>query len=271
MTSWQKAVKYAAMALAIIMTVSIIGGIVSAVTSFAFAFGLTDEVGEMRTYEVKDGISHLDIKIKGAALDVKLGESFSVESNIVNLSVSDLGGTLSVKQGGSFMWGRSSSGRVTVTVPKETVFDRVSISAGAGKVTIDSLSAKHLKLDLGAGEVKIKSLVATESADIDGGAGKVTVESGEFNKLDLDMGVGEFNLTARLSGRNTLDMGIGKANITLVGKSDEYRIDVDKGIGASKIDGTSVGSGTYGNGDTEVEIDGGIGAMEISFKEITDQ
>ena len=265
MTQWQRAVKYIAMALAILLAVTIIFGIVSAVSSLGLLFGDDSSlIGEMKEDVVSGEVSRLDVELEGASLKIKSGEEFLVESNLKNLSVRVSGGTLSVVQEHIAFTSVGSSASVIIYIPEGTVFDKASIETGAGKLDIDTLSAEYVDLDLGAGQVNIGTLNASEGADIDGGAGQVNIRGGELCKLDLDMGVGEFNLRARLSGRNTFDMGIGAANVTLIGSPDDYCFDISKGLGDAKINGESVGSGKHGSGDTYVQIDGGIGSITVN-------
>ena len=66
---------------------------------------------------------------------------------------------------------------LTIYVPVGTVFENVNITTGAGRLTVDNLSAETIDFELGAGEVSIGSLVATKSADIEGGAGRITVSA----------------------------------------------------------------------------------------------
>ena len=52
MTSTQKIIKYCAIAFALFLAVSIIGGIVSAVASLSFISGGKHDVGDMNTYAI---------------------------------------------------------------------------------------------------------------------------------------------------------------------------------------------------------------------------
>lgn len=272
MTSLQKVIKYLAMGFAVFLTVSIIGGILGAVGLFGGFFGGGSITGEMKTYSVSADVQELDIEIGAADVYIKEGDAFSLESNLKDLKVDEKNGTLTIKDSSKIKLSGSSSVKdavLTLYIPKQTVFDNVRLSTGAGRLTVDALHSQSLDFDLGAGEVSIGNLVAEKSADIDGGAGRITVSGGELCSLDLDMGVGQLNLCSALSGSCKLDLGIGETNVTLIGSKDEYKLDIEKGIGSISIDGKSVSDyGSSGTGDRKVEINGGVGAINIEFKEL---
>ena len=55
-------------------------------------------------------------------------------------------------------------------------------------------------------------------------------------------------------------------DLTLIGAKDDYRISLDKGLGSTVIDNTSVSNSTvYGFGDNSIDIDGGVGGIDIRF------
>ncbi|MBE7080310.1 MAG: DUF4097 domain-containing protein [Clostridiales bacterium] len=271
MTTFQKVIKYLAMALAIFLTVTIIGGILSAIGLLGgFLTGNAVTEG-MQTYSVNTEIRNLDIEINAANLYIKEGEAFSAESNLKNLKVYDKDECLTIKDltKNKLFGGDSYENAVlTIYVPVGTVFENVNLTTGAGRLTVDNLSAETIDFELGAGEVSIGSLIATKSADIEGGAGRITVSGGALKNLDIDMGVGELNLTSAFSGECNLDMGIGESNITLIGMKDDYKLDLEKGLGSITIDGKDVSDfGSSGNGTNKVDISGGIGAINIRFEE----
>ena len=272
MTTFQKVIKYLAIAFAIFLTVTIIGSIFSAIGLFG-GFFTDDAVTEnMKTYSVSTEIRNLDIVINAADLYIKEGEAFSVESNLKNLKVDDDNGRLTIKDltKNKLFGGYSYEKAVlTIYVPTGTVFENVNLTTGAGRLTVDNMYAETIDFELGAGEVSIGALVATKSADIDGGAGRITVSGGALKNLDMDMGVGELNLTSSLSGECKLDMGVGNSNITLIGNKDDYKLDLEKGIGSISIDGKNVSDfSNSGNGTNEVEINGGVGAINVRFEEV---
>ncbi len=267
MTTFQKAVKYVAIGLAIFLTVSIIGSILSLFGLFSGFFRDNSVNEDISTYTISSNISSLDLKINAADFQVKQGEKFSVESNLKHLTVDDKNGVLTIKETKKF-GSVYKNAILTLYIPADTMFERANISTGAGRLIVDNLSAKTMNFELGAGEVSIDSLIATKSADIEGGAGKITISGGALNNLDMEMGVGQLNLTSSLTGKCQLDSGVGETNVTLIGNENDYKLELEKGLGSISVNGKDVsGYSNIGNGTNEVEINGGIGAINVEFKE----
>ncbi len=265
MTTFQKAVKYLAMAFAIFLTVSIIGGILSMFGLFGGFFGGDAVTEDIKTYTVSSDIKSLEVKINAADFTIKQGDSFSVESNLKYLTVEDKNGVLTIRDTKKFI--RTYTGAVlTLYIPADTVFDKANITTGAGRLTVDNLSADTMNFELGAGEVAIDTLVASSDIDINGGAGKITISGGALHNLDLDMGAGQLNLMSALTGESDFDLGVGESNITVIGNKNDYKLDIEKGLGNITVDGTSVSNiKGQGNGNNDIEISGGIGAINLKF------
>ena len=274
MTTLQKVIKYLALAFAIFLTVSIVGGILSAVGLLGSLFSDDDAewgdvIGETKTYTVSSEISDLNIQINAADFYIKEGNSFSVESNLKNLEVDEKNGCLTLKDLTKIKLNGSNAYEnavLTIYVPVGMVFDNVNIKTGAGRFTVDSLSAATIGFELGAGDVTISKLIAEKSANIEGGAGRITISNGAIKDLALKMGMGQLNLTAALTGDSELELGVGESNITLLGSKDDYELDIEKGIGNITVDGKNVTDyGSSGNGANEVDIHGGVGAINVRF------
>ena len=279
MTTLQKVIKYLALAFAIFLTVSIVGGILSAVGLLGSLFSDDDAewgdvIGETKTYTVSSEISDLNIQINAADFYIKEGNSFSVESNLKNLEVDEKNGCLTLKDLTKIKLNGSNAYEnavLTIYVPAGMAFDNVNIKTGAGRFTVDSLSAATIGFELGAGDVTISKLIAEKSANIEGGAGRITISNGAIKDLALKMGMGQLNLTAALTGDSELELGVGESNITLLGSKDDYELDIEKGIGNITVDGKNVTDfGSSGNGANEVDIHGGVGVINVRFEDGTE-
>jgi len=269
MTSFQKAIKYLAIALALFLALNIMYGIISAIGLIGSLFNGDSVNDNVRSYDISSDIQRLEIKINAADLSIKQGEVFSVESNLKNLEVSDKNGVLKIKETKRSV--STYEGAVlTVYVPYDTVFEKANIITGAGRFTADVLSADKIGLELGAGEVLIETLNAASEIDIEGGAGQIKILGGTLYDLDLDMGIGQLEITSEFCGKCEFDLGVGESDITVIGHRDDYKIEIEKGIGNIKIDGKTVSDfGSSGSGDNKIAISGGIGAINLNFKEKT--
>ncbi|MGN0570050.1 MAG: DUF4097 family beta strand repeat-containing protein [Candidatus Fimenecus sp.] len=269
MTSWQKAIKYLAMAFALFLIVSILSGIFGALGLVSNVFDDKDAVGEMKTYTVSGDIRELKLDINAARLIITEGDAFSVQSNNKYLKVTEQDTCLEITETERYYTNTSNKIQLEICIPKGTTFQKADIYTGAGQVKIDRLAAEDLYLELGAGQVQIDTLEASRSSKIIGGAGQVTVKNGTLQNLDLDMGVGELRFTSALKGDCDLDMGVGAAHLTLIGSADDYRIELDKGVGAATLDGENLPDGAVrGNGINEIDIEGGVGEIRIAFAEL---
>lgn len=264
MTNLQKVIKYCAMALAVFLTVSIIGGILGAVGAVSLLFGGDGVTEAMKVYDISGEVQELEIDIAAADFQITAGDAFKVESNIKNLTVENKNGVLKITEDDRLWKIGEEEARLVLCIPDGTVFSKAEIVTGAGRVTAAVLSCEQLKLELGAGEFIVDSLTAIKSADIDGGAGRLQINDGELNNLELDMGVGALKLQSAIKGEANLSMGVGKAELALTGSEEEYKFKVDKGIGRITVNGNEL-SGTYGSGENVIDIDGGVGEIEIKF------
>lgn len=268
MTQLQRIIKYAAMAFAIFLTVSIVGSILSGIALFTGIQLAKDKSdGDMPGTTYESTIEKLDIDVAGVDLTIKVGESFSVETDNENIMQKEKNGKLKITEKKQNWLGTEVEGTLVIIIPEDTILKDVEIDAGAGKVEMSDLTTQNLDLTLGAGKVEITGLTVTQTTEIDGGAGNLTIADSSMHNLDLDMGIGELELVAKITGSSDVDFGIGEANITLIGNLADYRLCMSAGIGKATIDGKSMKNETYyGEGASLINMEGGIGAVKIVFQ-----
>ena len=266
MTPFQRIIKYLAVAFALFLVISIFSGIFGALGLVSGLVG-SEPAGETRSYPVTGEIENLDLEISAAALKIIPGDRFSVESNHKYLTVMEEKGVLTVSEKRSNFGVSSGDVAVVMTIPEKYVFEGALISAGAGKVSIDTLSAKELTLELGAGATEIGTLEVKNHSSVSSGTGKLTIRDGELHDLSMEMGVGKLEFTGRMTGNCDVDFGIGGAELTLLGSRDEYQIELYKGIGEVTLNGKDMSDGgVYGTGENRIDIDGGVGSIRIQLE-----
>lgn len=262
----------------------IVGLIILLVGIVVFIVGLimwkTGGIDKYFTYESftitnqpMDGINDLEIKVGGAQLVIKKGgEKLDVVAE--NLPEDEyIYGTqdgkfyLKRKSGFEFIYpsiigllsDKNTDPKITITLPDKE-YNKVEIAVGAGTADIDGLTARNADISVGAGEMTARDFKVTGELDIDLGTGESTFENFDANKVDLDTGIGQTNFSGSVYGGMEADCGIGEVNITIFGRSSDYDIDVDSGIGSINVNRNS-----SGRGDIPMNINGGIGEVNVTF------
>lgn len=259
MTSSQRTIKYLAIALAIVIILSMVSGVLWLCRNiFEFnVFPYSNSNLASETYDL-DNYKSIDINVGASNLTIKTCESATLEIT-ENIKYEIINDELIIKDQNRRY---NKNSKITLCITK-TTFENVKIDGGAGNTTISDIGANKIKLDLGAGNITIDNITALESFKLSGGAGDIKIFNASLNNSVMDLGVGNFTLNTILTGDTDIDMGVGNLDITLSDGIENYKFDVDKGIGNITIDGMKKSSGIYGVGSTLVKIDGGIGNIKI--------
>ena len=266
MTTFQKIIKYCAIAFAIFLSVSIIGGVLSAITGLGFLFGENNISKNMKSFPILETVRNVEVNISASRLEIRTGDKFKVQSNHKDVTAKCVNGLLKVKEKKVAFGVDSKGGKTIITIPKDTKFDSVDISTGAGTVKIDFLETEKLSLDLGAGEVNIEKLSVNNKTKINGGVGEINIDNGKLNNAEIDMGIGELSYAGTFTDNCEISSGIGEINLILEDDESNYKFEADKGIGEITIGGKKIGDDeVYGSGNNKIELSGGIGAIKVSF------
>ncbi len=216
--------------------------------------------------EVRQNLKELKIDVRTAAVRIVDADEFRVETNNKHMMQEYRDGRLSLIEQSFDFWADDWESELVIYWPSGMKLEEAYLSTGASQVRIDKLEAETVSLGLGAGRAEIGKLVATRVTNIDGGAGVLEIADGELHNLDLDMGVGRVAISAQMTGKNKIDAGLGRLEVNLKGNTEDYSVKINKGLGAVRINGQNIGDGeVYGNGEAMVEIDGGVGSIEVEI------
>lgn len=273
MSIGQKVIKYLAIAFAIALIVGIITTIVRVVSSIPLTLKIgknnsdSNNVIETSSDFESENIAFLDIDIAYSNLTIRKGEYLKVESSDKDIQCKQDEQKIIIKERNSNWFNNTKKEELIVYVPENLQFDKVNINTGVGKVNIEILNTKVLKMDLGAGETSIQNINITESAKIDTGAGKVNIKEAKINDLRCDLGIGATEISAKLLGNTRIGTGVGSLKLDVLGKKEEYETKVNKGLGNVTIDEEKISDNeVVGNGENKIDIDGGVGEIKINFR-----
>ena len=276
MTSFQRMIKYLGMALALLITVTIIGGICAAIygfTSYRNKKVISDvkvvsdiiEFGEFSSMDIDSGISNVIIET---------GDNYAIETVNVpdTLDVEIKGETLTISNREEFVnwftdkdWTQES--KIRITVPTGYSGNKIHLQIGTGNVSISDVSVDKFIVDGGVGDLTGSNLVIAD-VQVDAGVGDVEFEDVDFGKVDINSGVGNIIIEGTIRDDSDFDGGVGNIDLTLLGSRDDYSINVDSGIGGVYIDGDEIESFDESDHDKPIlELNGGVGSISVDFLE----
>ena len=275
MTTTQKIIKYLAIAFALFLVISI----------FSIIFGLSREIISSINSDKKDSklleeyttisnnvnnIESFKIDISNDNIEIKEGEKFEVKTNDPDVKFYHENSKVKIKTDKTFSWHLSNSSRGTIIIylPNEFNISELDLNLGAGKIDIDKIFVETLLMDLGAGTMTAKEINVYEKATINGGAGNINIYSGTINNLNLKLDAGNASIQSDLTGSNTLTTGVGKLNLGLSRSKDNYKFDINKGLGNIILNDFDVSEDILiGDGETKIKISGAVGNIIINTAE----
>lgn len=275
MSTGQQIIKVIAIIFGIVLIVNIFGWIIFGLSTFLGIFipeeKTTSQIENAEFSETYTNINQIEIKTEVAKLTVKQStdDLFKVEGyNLANKFSSKANGeTLKVQESGNknLFNIHNSTPEVIVYVPKDKTIDYLEMKIGVGTNIVKDITVEKFKLDGGAGTTSISNLTSNNTT-INGGAGTTDIYNSKLNNLDLETGVGKVAISAKITGKSKIECGVGKTDISLVGSKTDYSIVTKTGIGKLSLDGKNCQDGyTYGNGNNQIKISAGVGAVDISF------
>ena len=98
------------------------------------------------------------------------------------------------------------------------------------------------------------------------GVGTLNINDIDLFDATLNLGVGEANIESNLLGTSKIECGIGEVYLNLSLPQEEYTFKLEKGIGEIELNKVSMGNTTVGNGNNIIDVNGGIGEINIKTK-----
>lgn len=227
MNSFQKVIKYVAIAFAILLSISIIKFGLDIVYLVLQSTNLVQSNSKVSNVNFNELSSYLDIDVSYANLEIKRGETLRYETNVDGLESTQENNKLTIKENNKNIF-KNKNKYVTLYVPENLNFDKVVINMGVGKLDIRDVN---------------------------------------LNNVDLDLGIGKVYVESTLTGKNSIECGIGEVNLNLNLTEEDYTFKLDKGIGSINLNNNNIGDSiTIGSGNNVIDVEGGIGSIIIKTR-----
>ena len=279
MTSFQKVIKYGAIAFAVYLCFMIISIIIGTITAI---FGITvgmerfensnNEAMITKWEQEYSDITSLDIDLKVCKLAIKKGDTLKVTASEVSdkFNCKVEGKKLKIEDEDYhthfFHHIEDVKSQITIFIPENINFDEVTIETGVNETNIEYLKTDKLNLEMGVGKYQIDSFSA-KYAKIKAGAGEANIANSDVEELKLDGGIGRLSFTGKITKTADVECGVGELDINLIGKVSDYQVKAETGLGNFKVDGQKVSDKqTIGSGDVTIKVEAGVGETVVNFK-----
>lgn len=208
--------------------------------------------------------THIDINIEACSLDIKVSDKFQIFTDSSDVSCKIKNDTLIITEKDKSIF-KHDEKSIVIYLPTDFSANEVSITGGAGRITVEHISCQELDFEIGAGSVTFSQLFVSDGAKISGGVGSFDIKSGNIKSFDIELGVGSADITAQIFNAQ-IEAGIGDLILNLEGSADDYTIRSEAGIGDIMIDNIRIdGNATTGDGDSIINIKGGISSINVKF------
>lgn len=284
MSSFQRLIKYLAIAFAVLLAIGIISfmvNVVYGVVTFASGARFRSDNNDYRTIDFDEtftGVTGLNIDNSTGTLGIELGDTFRVEGKNVFEGFKaevDRDGTLKISdnESGFRFWGfrfngfNSPNSKITVYVPADFVAEKVRIETGAGAVNLEDITTNYLYISAGAGNINGRNLKA-DKVKVEGGVGSIRLSNVTFENTSFNCGVGSVYISGVLLKENRFDCGVGGVELELTGNIDDYDLDIESGVGQVRVNGKKIEEAEHTNrlAKNSIEVDGGVGSVRIDIE-----
>ncbi|MCL1816112.1 MAG: DUF4097 domain-containing protein [Clostridiales bacterium] len=191
-------------------------------------------LGDIRIITGEDfGIIYGNNKTRRLYSEKRSGDKWVISSNKIR------GGLLNY---------RHNDLSLTIIIPQDFIAEHLRINLGAGNMQANSLQAITVDLDIGLGNCSINKLLAHDSW--------------------LTVGVGHLGIAGFAANTSHLEVGLGSMEITLTQPLNQYRYNLEVGLGNVQLGNNSyngVSAVNSGNPDApySLDINCGLGSVRI--------
>ena len=227
--------------------------------------GIKDDSNLQEKKITNMNIAALDLDLGFVNLNMEAGSEFKVETNIKNIEIKEYEHKLKISTENSVgIMNRNRT--INITIPEHLDLETIDLDIGGGNITVKNIVAKSYNVSLGMSKANFDNITATEKIKFDNGMGSIKVTNSTFSNLDFSNGIGSAKLEAFLGGKTILENGVGSLEAIILNQKKNYTIDISNGLGSVRIDGEDISQKKVGTGEKELNLDNGVGSVDIKFK-----
>ena len=283
MTGFQKFIKYAAIALGIYLSITIVLVLLGIARGFVGASRnneIRDLVRDREQYQTEDitrtyeNIKKLEVNVEETELIIRNGDTFKIEGTNIpdRMEIEQDGNKLKVSDEEVSSSFSDENMVVTIYIPEDIKLDTIDLEINYVSADIQKLNATNLKLDIYNNYCEIDEIIA-DNMEFKNEEGNLDIYDAEIGRLLFDSEAGVEDVSLDITGNAEINLEYSYTDMNLIGTQEDYQINTKNQSGNIYIDGTTITSNseTLGSGNAKVNLDNVHADIFISFREATNE
>ena len=283
MTGFQKFIKYAAIALGIYLSITIVLVLLGIARGFVGASRnneIRDLVRDREQYQTEDitrtyeNIKKLEVNVEETELIIRNGDTFKIEGTNIpdRMEIEQDGNKLKVSDEEVSSSFSDENMVVTIYIPEDIKLDTIDLEINYVSADIQKLNATNLKLDIYNNYCEIDEIIA-DNVEFKNEEGNLDIYDAEIGRLLFDSESGVEDVSLDITGNAEINLEYSYTDMNLIGTQEDYQINTKNQSGNIYIDGTTITSNseTLGSGNAKVNLDNVHADIFITFREATNE
>ena len=283
MTGFQKFIKYAAIALGIYLSITIVLVLLGVARGFVGASKndeFKDIVRDREEYHTEDitrnyeNIKSLEVNVEETELIIRNGDTFKIEGTNIpdRMEIEQDGNKLKVSDEEVSSSFSDENMVVTIYIPEDVKLDNIDLEINYVSADIQKLNTANLELDIYNNYCEIDEIIA-DNVEFKNEEGNLDIYDAEIGRLLFDSESGVEDVSLDITGNAEINLEYSYTDMNLIGTQEDYQINTKNQSGNIYIDGTTITSNseTLGSGNAKVNLDNVHADIFISFREATNE
>ena len=217
-----------------------------------------------------ENVQSIEINLQKLELEVKEGEQVKVEyaDTLEGIKIEQSESMLTIIDEEVVMSEDSNGQKVIVYLPKETKFNDINLTVKDRSISIETLNATNVKLDIDGNYCTINNILS-DVMELKNQGGRMTINNGEIKNVTMQSDSGNDKLNLKITETATMNLNTATAEINLIGTEEEYQVNTvtENSSMYVKMGRMDNGEQTIGSGNAKININAQSAALYINYKE----
>ncbi len=178
-------------------------------------------------------------------------------------------GTLTIKQRTyqSYKWGVNNMHcNLTLTIPKQTVLDKVDVHTALGNVRLEGISGAECDLLSNLGNCVVEKC-SFDKSDLTTNLGEISASDTGLGKAEVNNDMGEVDIDDCTFTDLDITAAMGGVSVDAAQALDKYELELEADLGSVHVNNRDEGTKYHQSGDAgELSVSTSMGSIRVSYE-----